>query len=191
MLSPAELAAPAFVAAALATATPRRSRSAAGSVAAGPRHRVGGEVLAVIADSRRSGIDAVLPTADGDIVLGTTLIGSSGNTARTSGMVGAFSRVFDRRGLDGRDRPVRVDRAEHGLLLPGRPGLAEFAVPGADRVDLDRDSDPTGLSTAFRFGAVIIQLFGLALLPGITAVIVDAPISARLAAITGGVRGKP
>ena len=53
------------------------------------------------------------------------------------------------------------------------------------------DGDLTGLSTAFRFGAVIIQLFGLVLSAGITAVIVDALISARLAAITGGVRGKP
>ena len=38
---------------------------------------------------------------------------------------------------------------------------------------------------------MIIQLFGLVLSAGITAVIVDVLISARLAAITGGVRGKP
>ena len=53
------------------------------------------------------------------------------------------------------------------------------------------DGDLTGLSFGFRFGAVIIQLFGLVLSAGITAVIVDVLISARLAAITGGVRGKP
>ena len=61
LLSPAELAAPAFVAAALATADTSAFEIGGRSVVAGPRNRVGGEVLAVIADSRRSGIDAVLP----------------------------------------------------------------------------------------------------------------------------------
>jgi threonine dehydrogenase-like Zn-dependent dehydrogenase len=38
---------------------------------------------------------------------------------------------------------------------------------------------------------VVIQLFGLVLSAGITALIVDLLITSRLAAITGGVRGKP
>lgn len=38
---------------------------------------------------------------------------------------------------------------------------------------------------------MLIELFGLILSSGTTAVIVDALISARIAAITGGVRGRP
>lgn len=53
------------------------------------------------------------------------------------------------------------------------------------------NGDLGGLATPFRFGAVVIQIFGLVLSAGITAVIVDALISAGLAAITGGLRGKP
>ena len=77
MLSSAELAAPAFVAAALATADTQTFEIGGRMVAAGPRDRVGGQLLAVIGDSRRSGIDAVLPAEHGDIVLGTELVGSA------------------------------------------------------------------------------------------------------------------
>ncbi len=191
LLSPADLAAPAFVAAALATADTSAFEIGGRSVVAGPRSRVGGEVLAVIADSRRSGIEAVLPSGEGDIVLGTTLIGSAANTARTSGIVGAFGRVFDRRA-----RAVVI-----GLLVLIALSTVYFHVGGSGWLNSlylaltastsTGDGDLTGMPTAFRFGAVVIQLFGLVLSAGITAVIVDALISARLAAITGGVRGKP
>jgi hypothetical protein len=51
--------------------------------------------------------------------------------------------------------------------------------------------DLSALALGFQFGALVIQLFGLVLSAGITAVIVDALIGARLAGILGGVRGKP
>ena len=97
LLSSAELAAPAFVAAALATPDTQSFEIGGRTVAAGPRHRIGGELLAVIGDTRRTGIDAVLPQDGGDLVLGTKLIGTARNVARTSGMLGAVSRIFDRR----------------------------------------------------------------------------------------------
>ncbi len=108
LLSSAELAAPAFVAAALATPDTQSFEIGGRSVAAGPRDRIGGEVLAIIGDTRRTGID-----------------------------------------------------------------------------------DLSALPLGFQFGALVIQLFGLVLSAGITAVIVDALIGARLAGILGGVRGKP
>ena len=74
LLSSAELAAPVFVAAALATADTQTFEIGGRMVAAGPRARVGGEELAVIGDSQLSGIDAVLPPEGGDIVSGTELI---------------------------------------------------------------------------------------------------------------------
>ena len=100
LLSSAELAAPAFVAAALATPDTQSFEIGGRSVAAGPRDRIGGEVLAIIGDTRRTGID-----------------------------------------------------------------------------------DLSALPLGFQFGALVIQLFGLVLSAGITAVIVDALIGARLAGI--------
>ena len=191
MLSSAELAAPAFVAAALATADTHAFEIGGRMVAAGPRDRVGGQLLAVVGDSRRSGIDAVLPVGDGDIVLGTELVGSVKNTARTSGFFGAITRVFDRRA-----RMVVIGLVALIVLstiyfhVGGRNWLNSLYLALTASTSTG-DGDLSGLSTAFRFGAVVIQLFGLVLSAGITAVIVDALISARLASITGGVRGKP
>ena len=191
LLSSAELAAPAFVAAALATADMQTFEIGGRMVAAGPRDRVGGELLAVVGDTSRSGVDAVLPESGGNVVLGTALVGTTRSVARTSGMVGALSRVFDRRA-----RMVVV-----GLLVLITLSTLYFHLGGSDWLaslylaltssTATGDTDLSGLPTAFRFGAVVIQLFGLVLSAGITAVIVDALISARLAAITGGVRGKP
>ncbi len=191
LLSSAELAAPVFVAAALATADTQTFEIGGRMVAAGPRARVGGEELAVIGDSQLSGIDAVLPPQGGDIVLGTELIPSRQSFARQSGVIGAFARVFDRR--------ARLVVA--GLVLLIVLSTVYFHTGGSDWLGslylaltastATGDGDLGRLPLAFRFGAVVIQLFGLVLSAGITAVIVDVLISARLAAITGGVRGKP
>ena len=97
MLSSAELAAPAFVAAALATPDTQSFEIAGRTVAAGPGHRIGGELLAVIGDTRRTGIDAVLPQNGGDLVLGTKLIGTARNVARTSGILLALFVGLDAR----------------------------------------------------------------------------------------------
>ena len=191
LLSSAELAAPAFVAAALATPDTQSFEIGGRTVAAGPRHRIGGELLAVIGDTRRTGIDAVLPQDGGDLVLGTKLIGTARNVARTSGMLGAVSRIFDRRA-----RLVMLGLAALILLstlyfhIGGRDWLASLYL-ALTASTATGTGDLSTLPLGFQFGALFIQLFGLVLSAGITAVIVDALIGARLAVILGGVRGKP
>jgi Trk K+ transport system NAD-binding subunit len=191
LLSSAELAAPAFVAAALATPDTQSFEIGGRAVAAGPRHRIGGELLAVIGDTRRTGIDAVLPPNGGDLVLGTKLIGTARNVARTSGMLGAVSRIFDRRA-----RLVMLGLAALILLstlyfhIGGRDWLASLYL-ALTASTATGTGDLSTLPLGFQFGALFIQLFGLVLSAGITAVIVDALIGARLAVILGGVRGKP
>jgi Trk K+ transport system NAD-binding subunit len=191
LLSSAELAAPAFVAAALATPDTQSFEIGGRTVAAGPRHRIGGELLAVIGDTRRTGIDAVLPQDGGDLVLGTKLIGTARNVARTSGMLGAVTRIFDRRA-----RLVMLGLAALILLstlyfhIGGRDWLASLYL-ALTASTATGTGDLSTLPLGFQFGALFIQLFGLVLSAGITAVIVDALIGARLAVILGGVRGKP
>ena len=191
LLSSAGLAAPAFVAAALATADTQTFEIAGRMVAAGPRDRVGGELLAVIGDTRRSGMDAVLPAEAGDIVLGTELVGTARSAVRTSGILGAVTRTFDRRA-----RVVVL-----GLVILIVLSTLYFHVGGRDWLTSlylamtastsTGDGDLSELSYGFRFGALVIQFFGLVLSAGLTALIVDLLITSRLAAITGGVRGKP
>ncbi len=191
LLSSAELAAPVFVAAALATADTQTFEIGGRMVAAGPRGRVGGDELAVIGDSRLTGIDAVLPTGDGDIVLGTELIGSRESVARQRGTLGALARVFDRRArlvVSGILALIAVSTLYFRLGGNSWLGSLYLALTASTATG---DGDLSNLPTPFRFGAVVIQLFGLVLSAGITAVIVDVLIGARLAAITGGVRGKP
>jgi Trk K+ transport system NAD-binding subunit len=124
-------------------------------------------------------------------VLGTKLIGTTRNAARTSGMVGAVSRVFDRRA-----RLVMLGLAALILLstlyfhLGGRDWLASLYL-ALTASTATGTGDLSALPLGFQFGALVIQLFGLVLSAGITAVIVDALIGARLAGILGGVRGKP
>ena len=191
LLSAAELAAPAFVAAALATADTQTFEIGGRMVAAGPRDRVGGELLAVIGDTRRSGIEAVLPPDNGDLVLGTQLVGTAKSAVRTSGVLGALRRTFDRRArLVVIGLVILIVLSTLYFHLGGRDWLASLYLALTASTSTG-DGDLSGLSLGFRFGAVIIQLFGLVLSAGITALIVDLLITARLAAITGGVRGKP
>ena len=190
LLSAADLAAPAFVAAALSTADVQTFEIAGRMVVAGPRDRVGGQQLAVIGDSTLVGTDAVLPRA-GDVVLGTELLSTEKNSVRQSGLIGAATRLFDRRA-----RVVVI-----GLLalialstlyfhLGGRDWLASLYL-ALTASTATSGGDLGGLPLPFQFGAVLIQLFGLVLSAGITALIVDVLISSRLAALSGGVRGRP
>lgn len=191
LLSSAELAAPVFVAAALATADTQTFEIGGRMVAAGPRGRVGGEELAVIGDSRLSGIDAVLPSVDGDIVLGTELIGSRESFARQSGFMGAVTRVFDRRARFVVTGLIMLIVLSTLYFHFGGNGWLASLYLALTASTATGDGELGRLPLGLRFGAVVIQLFGLVLSAGITAVIVDVLISARLAAITGGVRGKP
>ncbi|HEY5821760.1 MAG TPA: NAD-binding protein [Propionibacteriaceae bacterium] len=191
LLSSAELAAPVFVAAALATADTQTFEIGGRFVAAGPRGRVGGTELAVIGDSRLVGIDAVLPRSGGDVILGTELIGRPESVARQSGIVGAVTRMFDRRArLVVTGLIILIVLSTLYFHFGGNGWLASLYL-ALTASTATGDGDLGSLPIPFRFGAVVIQLFGLVLSAGITAVIVDALISARLAAITGGVRGKP
>lgn len=189
LLSSADLAAPAFMAAALATA--QTFEFAGRRVAAGPRDQVGGELLAVIGDTHRTGTDSVLPPDTGNVVLGTELVQGARRSVRTSGLLGALTLTFDRRA-----RIVVL-----GLVLLIVLSTLYFHAGGRDWLSslylaltastATGDGELSELPLGVRFGAVAIQLFGLVLSAGITALIVDLLISARLAAITGGVRGKP
>ncbi|WP_375425243.1 potassium channel family protein [uncultured Friedmanniella sp.] len=191
LLSSAELAGPAFVAAALATADVQAFEIGGRTVAAGPREQVTGERLAVIGNTKLTGIEAVLPVGDGDIVLGTELVPQSRSDARRSGLVGALRRLLDRRA-----RTVGIGLVALTALstlyfhLGGNSWLVALYL-ALTASTATGGGDLSALPVAFRFGAVLIQAFGLLLSAGITALIVDALISARLAAFTGGVRGKP
>jgi hypothetical protein len=158
LLSSAELASPAFVAAALATPDTQSFEIAGRTVAAGPRHRIGGELLAVIGDTRRTGIDAVLPQDGGDLVLGTKLIGTARNVARTSGMLGAVSRIFDRRARLVMLWTCCVDLAQHLYFhIGGRDWLASYLALTASTAT--GTGDLSTLPLGFQFGALFIQLF--------------------------------
>ena len=190
LLSSADLAAPAFVTAALATADTTTFEIAGRMVAAGPRERVGGDVLAVIGDTGRAGAEQVLPD-DGNLVLGTELAGIGRSGVRTSGVLGALARTFDRRA-----RLVVLGLVALIVLSTlyfhagGRDWLASLYL-ALTASTATGDGELEALPLGFRFGAVVIQLFGLVLSAGITALLVDLLITARLAAITGGVRGRP
>lgn len=189
VLSSAELAAPAFVTAALASAGVQTFEIAGRRVVAGPRGEVGGTELAALGDTARSGIDSVLPD-QGDIVLGTELIGDGTEQVHRSGVVGALAYVFDRR--------IRIVLI--GLLILIVLSTVYFHLAGSDWITalyralaatIDTGLNVDDLGIGFRFGAVLIQVFGLVLSSGVTAVIVDAMISARLPVLTGGIRGRP
>ena len=191
LLSSADLAAPAFVAAALATADTQTFEIAGRMVAAGPRDRVGGELLALLGDTRRTGADAVLPTEHGDVVLGTELISSGKSAVRTSGLLGALTQTFDRRArLVVLGLVMLIVLSTLYFHAGGRDWLASLYLALTASTSTG-DGDLSGLPFSYRFGAVVIQLFGLVLSAGITALIVDLLITARLAVITGGVRGRP
>lgn len=197
VLSSARLAAPAFVAAAVTSGDVQTFELAGRLVSAGPRSRVGGEILAVLGDSDRPGIEAVLP-ADGDVVLGTSTHGQEfqhapGNRrlVRTAGLLGALGAVFDRRlrwvllGLLG----LMIISVVYFHLV-GKVSwlLATYLALSASTLTGIGDTE---LPLGARFGGVVIQLFGLVLSSGITAVVVDALIKSRIRDLTGGVRGTP
>ncbi|MGD7787931.1 NAD-binding protein [Propionibacteriaceae bacterium Y1700] len=191
VLSSAELAAPSFVTAALATDDVTTFEIGGRLVVAGPRDRVAGDHLGVLADSRREGDEALLPDGDGDVVLGTQLVGSSKSSVKTSGLRGVLAHVFD----------TRIRWIIMGLAILLVLSVLYFKLVGLDWLSafflaLDTSAatglgDVDSLPIGWRIGSVLIALFGLVLSSGVTAAILDVLISSRLAALTGGVRGKP
>ncbi|WP_203566359.1 potassium channel family protein [Aestuariimicrobium ganziense] len=191
MLSSAELATPSFVAAGLPGGQADSFDLAGRRVVAGARELVGGPLLAVLGNSRGRG-SAALPGDEGDVVLGSRVLPVSRPPARQNGVVGAVARVFDRRLRWVVTILVLLMLAStvYFRMVAGLEwSLAFYAAVTAST--LTGIGDIGEMSPAARFGALAIQLFGLVLSSGITAVIVDALLSARLAALAGGVRGKP
>lgn len=187
VLSSAGLAAPSFVAAAMPGGQVTAFELAGRSVAAGSRSRVGGETLAVLGGNGKG-----LLGTEGDIILGTKVVGADIVPPRQLGLLGAFARVFDRR--------LRWVIGGLGVLMVisalyfhwvGHLDWWSAIYVALTASTLTGIGDVNDLNLGTRFGGVVIQLFGLILSSGITAVIVDALISARLASLTGGVRGRP
>lgn len=190
VLSSAALAAPSFVSACLADAQVESFEIGGRLVVAGLRSRVGGELLAVLGDS--SAGSGSLLADEGDIVLGTEVLPSEPPSARQVGFWGALARTFDRR--------VRwvigvlvvlmiVSTLYFHFFAHLDWWLSMYAALTAST--LTGVGDIGDLSLTARFGAVVIQLFGLVLSSGVTAVIVDALISARIREVAGGLRGRP
>lgn len=192
VLSSAELAAPSFVAATLEGGDLQTFELAGRVVTAGPESAVGGARLAVLGDSRDPGIGGVLPDT-GDIVLGTNAVATRVRHVRTGGVWGALASVFDRRlrwVLFGLGLLMLVSVlffrlvAHQGWLVSIYLALTAATLTGLGDAVQD-------LPLTARFGGVVIQLFGVVLSSGITAVIVDALIKARIGDLVGGVRGRP
>lgn len=191
VLSSAEIAAPSIVAAALEWSDVQTFELAGRLVVAGSRQRVGGELLGVLGDSTKSGTEALL-TEDGDLVLGTEIVAGAASSVRTSGLLGALRRTVDRRVryvLIGLFALIVASMAYFKLNGLGWWQSLYLALTTSTQTGVDVEVET--LPLVARFGAVVIQLFGLTLSAGITAVVVDLLITSRLAALTGGVRGKP
>ena len=191
VLSTAQLAAPSFVAAALADDDVTSFEIAGRSLVAGHQSRVGGQLLGVLGDANAAGSDGLLGLR-GDIVLGTEVVGSGPRRVRQSGFIGAIAHVIDLRmrvvllvllGLIIASTLFFHYVGDLDWLMSIYAALTASTLTGIGEIG--------DLSLPARFGAVMIQLAGLVLSSGITAVIVDALISARLSALTGGVRGRP
>ena len=192
VLSSSRLAAPAFVTAALSGSELRTFELAGRTITAGSRDLVGGDTLAVLGDTRTAGIAGVL-TERGDLVLGTEALPERHRQVRRSGLWGAVVGVFDR----------RLRWVIAGLLLLMVGSVAYFRVVGqvtwlealylaltaATLTGIGDTAEELSLGT--RFGGVVIQMVGLVLSSGITAVIVDALIKSRIGELAGGVRGRP
>lgn len=191
VLSTAQLAAPSFVAATLASGSVESFEIGGRQVVAGSRGRVGGTTLAVLGDSSAVTSDGLLG-GEGDVLLGTEVIPAGRPQARQSGFWGALAQI-----IDARARAVLLVL----LALIIASTLFFRFVGGLDWImavyaaltasTLTGIGDVGDLSLSARFGAVSIQLAGLVLSSGLTAVIVDAMISARLSDLAGGVRGRP
>lgn len=192
VVSPAELAAPSFVSAAMSGGDVASFEIAGRGVVAGDHRRVGGQLLAVLGQST-SLDDGGLLGEQGDIVLGTEVLPDGRHSqARQSGFWGALGQVIDHRA-----RAVLLFLLSLIVLstvffrfVGGLDWLMALYV-ALTASTLTGIGDINDLSLWARFGAVTIQLVGLVLSSGLTAVIVDALISARLSDLAGGVRGRP
>lgn len=197
VLSDAEMAAPAFAAAALGRVTPTSVRLPGRTLVVARRDDVSpGDVVCGLADT--SGTEPVLLPTDpsrADLVLAV----ASGTSADAG--TGRRRRPFAT-GLDLLrslvSRKLRVAAlALAGLLVAGTALLAtlddKLSVWGAAYVTIltavgGGNADLT-LSAPEKLLQTVITLVGLAMIPVITAAVVDAAVNARLALALGRLRG--
>lgn len=191
VLSTAALAAPSFVAAAFPGGLAQPLTIGGRQLAAGRDSRVGGDVLAILGEVRADEDDMVLHHR-GNVVLGTRVT-STGPRARQRGWWGALVALFDRR--------LRWVVATLVLLVIGSTVFFHLAahldwltslyvaLTASTLTGMGEDFSQLPIGT--RLVGIIIQLLGVLITSGITAVITDVLISSRLAALTSGLRGKP
>ncbi|WP_288797468.1 NAD-binding protein [Arsenicicoccus cauae] len=214
VLSPAQLAAPAFIGAALGDGQVQAVRLGGRDVVVGPRASVAGQVLARLGDPERGPLPDAGPgpavaaqavaaqavvgdgrqsASDGG---GAVVIGTqhrhSGRQVRTRGLLGGAARLLDRR-----QRIVLLLLL--GVILAstayfhssaGKDWLTSLYLAFTTATGTGY-GDPDDAELTVRFTAIVIQVMGLLLASGLTAVMTDALTSSRLATLTGSVRGRP
>jgi Trk K+ transport system NAD-binding subunit len=186
-ISASGMAAPAFVSAALGESSDIQFIEVADRVlVVGPRDRVRGTQLAVLADTAGTEPE-LLPAVGGDLVLGTAGDGIRQRARRSLMAVTAVRHLVDRR--------LRIVLAAFlglavatTLAFSGRFGWydAISLVTATGSPDLHVEDQPTSL----RVVAAAVQLLGLLVVALLTAVVVDGLVGARLARVLGGVRGR-
>ncbi|MEH1015272.1 NAD-binding protein [Micromonospora sp. CPCC 206060] len=205
VLSDAVMAAPAFVAAALGEVAPTHFRHAGRTLYVAERADVRPEdVVCAVADTRDPQRVRVLPAdpADADVVLAE----ATGQPAGAELAARRLARVARRR-----RRPLAVlFRAVRGfatrkigmamIFVLAVIALLGYLISRAEDVSQGQalyltlvttlsGADPdTNKPTAAQIMQVVLNLAGLALIPLITAVVVDAIVNARLALHTGQIQ---
>ncbi|MEL4357902.1 MULTISPECIES: NAD-binding protein [unclassified Luteococcus] len=191
VLSAAALAAPSFVAAAFPGGLAQPVMIGGRQLSAGRVSRVGGELVATLGEVRSDEDDTVLQ-GEGNVVLGTRVI-STGPRARQRGWWGALVALFDRR--------LRwVVATLVALVIASTVFFHEVArldwltslyvaLTASTLTGMGEDFSQLPIGT--RLVGIVIQLAGVLITSGITAVITDVLISSRLSALTSGLRGRP
>lgn len=198
VLSPAQLAAPAFIGAAIGDGEVQALRLGGRDVVVGPSTSVAGQVLADLGDPVRGPLpDALGASADvrpdnaTAVVIGTQHR-HHGRQVRTRGILGGAARLLDRR-----QRMVLLMLL--GVILAstayfhstaGKDWLTSLYLAFTTATGTGY-GDPDDAELTVRFTAIVIQVMGLLLASGLTAVMTDALTSSRLATLTGSVRGRP
>ncbi|KAA2252561.1 TrkA family potassium uptake protein [Solihabitans fulvus] len=202
VLSDAVMAAPWFVAAGLGELAPNHVRLPGRTLYVARREQVpAARAVCGIADTEHSGVPRLLPPgqAGGDLVLAV----ADGTPLEMATVHPTWYRVLGRKALGVLDTLRVLVNKQLGIAFLGLLGLLVvstglFAMPGhipwADAVyltllDAAGAAQPdTGLSGINKVTQVIVTIVGIALIPVVTAAVVDAVVGARLSSTLGRVR---
>lgn len=199
VISGPSLAAPAFVADALADDELTWVELGGRHLVAGPAELIREPHLTVLADVSNPAKPGLLPNTRkdprDDIVLGTGIRNVwRTKDVRRAGWLMAIRDVFDRR--------VRAIAAVMAVLVLAGTTLTHYianvewlralylAMGAVTSAGIEDDTFANAKPWA-KVAAVGVQLTGIVLMALLTAVIVDSLIGARLARVIGGVRGRP